>query len=410
MNRRNNSALWVVATKRSTEWRGAEGVWIMLAGWAKAGQSILGEAWVITPDGHWSGNQVLQFPLGAASFPRNRPKISRWQWLKTMVKDAKRWVQSGRTYPAEQLMANGTLKPPSLIIERHDMFAGAGRRLAKAAGCPFVLLVDAPVVWEEAQWGVKRGWWGMLIEQQSEIKSLKRADKVVCISPQVKTQLMHMGVAETKILVVSNRVDPQLFHFSNNRQALRTKFGLPAHEQVIIWTGSFRRFHNVPLLIEAFYLAQQQKPTLRLVLVGDGAFRKEAEEQVQENKLSKRVIFTGKISVGEVAEWINAADLGIVGASDKEKFHYSPLKLREYMACGLPVLAPDAGALPSTFKASKAIRFYETLSPKALAKEMLTLFQQPQQLAIMRDNALYESLKEAGWEVELQRLMTNLST
>ena len=45
-------------------------------------------------------------------------------------------------------------------------------------------------------------------------------------------------------------------------------------------------------------------------------------------------------------EYLAAMDVGLVLATNEHSFHYSPLKLAEYLSAGLPVVAPRAGALP----------------------------------------------------------------
>ena len=54
---------------------------------------------------------------------------------------------------------------------------------------------------------------------------------------------------------------------------------------------------------------------------------------------------TGTVAHDDIPEYLAAMDVGLVLASGERDFHYSPLKLAEYFAAGLPVVAPRAGSL-----------------------------------------------------------------
>ena len=56
---------------------------------------------------------------------------------------------------------------------------------------------------------------------------------------------------------------------------------------------------------------------------------------------------TGTVPHDDVPGYLAAMDVGLVLASRDGRFHYSPLKLAEYLAAGVAVVAPRAGALPA---------------------------------------------------------------
>ena len=76
-------------------------------------------------------------------------------------------------------------------------------------------------------------------------------------------------------------------------------------------------------------------PELTLLFVGDGAERPHIEERARAPGLD--AVFTGTVEHAEIPAHITAMDVGLVISPDSENFHYSPLKLREYMSCGLAV-------------------------------------------------------------------------
>ena len=64
--------------------------------------------------------------------------------------------------------------------------------------------------------------------------------------------------------------------------------------------------------------------------------------------IADAVVLPGAIAHTDMPEFIAAMDVAVVSARPDAGFHYSPLKLREYMACGVPVVAPRLGEIPRT--------------------------------------------------------------
>src|SRR5262249_61878915 len=56
---------------------------------------------------------------------------------------------------------------------------------------------------------------------------------------------------------------------------------------------------------------------------------------------------TGTVAHDEIPAHLAAMDVALVLAAPDRSFHYSPLKLGEYLSAGVPVIAPRAGELPA---------------------------------------------------------------
>ena len=85
---------------------------------------------------------------------------------------------------------------------------------------------------------------------------------------------------------------------------------------------------------------------VRLVIAGDGPLRGELEGEFERRNLAEQVRFTGPLSQPEVADWIRRFDIALAPyPRPAHSFYFSPLKLFEYMACGVPVVAPRLGQI-----------------------------------------------------------------
>lgn len=90
----------------------------------------------------------------------------------------------------------------------------------------------------------------------------------------------------------------------------------------------------------------QRYRDLRLVIVGDGPLRGELERDMGERELMRSVVFTGSLPHEEVVPLIRQFDVALAPYSRPEHaFYFSPLKLFEYMACGVPVVAARLGQI-----------------------------------------------------------------
>jgi glycosyltransferase involved in cell wall biosynthesis len=333
----------MITPYRARQANGPNALWVETVGWAEAAAKSLGSSIVVSPDGVFAADEakrVVPPDQDKAFAPRLRrrpPEI-----LVTATKDLRLLRRARRFDAGLREMERGAA--PDLVWQQHGLFQRGGLQLARRTGAPFVLFVDAPIVWEATRWGVRRPVWGNLIERHSEAKLFASADVVACVSDSVAGRVVELGVEPDRAVVTPCAADPAQFYPRRNRGSTRAKLGVPEDEVLIAWTGSFRRFHGLDKLVAA---AAGVLPRSRatMLFVGDGAERAAVEAGL--GAAGVRAIFTGNRPHHEIPDLLGAADIGVVTAQDRETFHYSPIKLSEYLAAGLAVVVPDAGELGS---------------------------------------------------------------
>ena len=113
--------------------------------------------------------------------------------------------------------------------------------------------------------------------------------------------------------------------------------GLP--ERFAVFFGQFPAWQGIPTLLEAVRLPEWPSE-LPLVFVGDGALRPAIEAAVEETP--QRVLYLGRLPYEEVATVAAHAVVSYVPmVAPERESKFSPLKLYESMACGVPVVASD---------------------------------------------------------------------
>ena len=404
---RFGSALFIMP-RSSKAWSGSAALWITVAGWASAYERKFGKTWIITTDKIAQPDEVLQYPSSSSVSSLPKGNSLKWipQFLKIVIKDIRLYLQTRNWIILErQPWAHDKV---AFVWQQHDLFSGPGRKLATKLNVPLVTYVHAPAVWEAAKWGVKRYIWGWFLERFVETHALKQSDLVACVSVEVAEKLTQMGVDQNKILVSPMAVDPFLFKMADANATLKKELSLE-NSFVIGWTGSFRSFHGLDLLVKAFQKVHKEEPNSKLFLVGDGAERKSMESLVEELNLSHAVIFAGSQPFARIPSYVSVFDIAVVSARSVDGFHYSPLKLREYLAAGKPVLAPIAGEIPSIFVNREHLLLYDINEPNSMSEGLQEL---------IRDEALRNELSSKGnehvlrsgtWDVELSKIIVKLN-
>ena len=411
MNFKKSKLAIFIMPRSSSAWEGAEALWITVAGWAEAAKRNLGDSVVITSDRIAAPREVYKYPLK----PKNRDfrKKQRYLFLlpvflRVILGDLLTWKNNRNWKVLEDL--DSADKEVAFVWEKHDLFEGPGRKLASKLQVPFIIYVHAPIVWEAEKWGVKRFWWGKFLEKK-EAAALRKAEYVAVVSDEVKEKCLRMGVASEKIFISPMAVDPVLFESNNCREKAKSLSAkLKLDRRVVIgWTGSFRNFHGLDHLIRAFHAISERYPDSYLLLVGDGTERNKMMRLVKELGISDRVLFAGRKPFSEIPVYVSLFDVAVVSARTGEGFHYSPLKLREYMAAGKAVLAPAAGEIPHLFENERHLKLFKAGDIKSLEKG-LEFFLEDE---IKRKEISCRGKKMIGvsgtWDIELEKAMKKIS-
>lgn len=330
-------AIFVVAGSSRGQ-QGPVAALLSTAGWASAAGRVLGRAWVVTPAGvvdpteaRRAGSDPGLRSSEGATLRRRVPAP-----LKTLAKDLRSWRRASRFQVDEAGPWAGT--HIDFVWQRHELFQTAGLRLAERLGVPSVLFVPATTVWEAERWGSTRPGWGRWAERWGEAPALRAADVVACGTEAVAEQVQRLGVDVERITLTPSGVDLDLFDPAVDGGAVRARHGI-GDEFVVGWVGSFRRFHALEQAVEA----AADVPGMRLLLVGDGPERPRIEALARARGVA--TTSTGTVPQEDLPAHLAAMDAAVVLAGSEDAFHYSPLKLAEYLAAGLPVVAPAVGQL-----------------------------------------------------------------
>ena len=113
-------------------------------------------------------------------------------------------------------------------------------------------------------------------------------------------------------------------------------------------------------------------------------------------------VFTGTVSHADLPRHLAAMDVGVVMA-DPRSFHYSPLKVAEYLAAGLPVVAPDVAPLASRLDRDANAVLYAPGDVDALRAALEGLASDGPRRARLRAGAL-AAAPAWSWDEQVRRV------
>ena len=265
---------------------------------------------------------------------------------------------------------------PDAIIERYHNFGGEAIRAASSVNAVAVHEVNAPMI-------DHRGSTKALIDRALLVQPMRRwrehlsrlADIIITPDPGI----LPAGVPGGKVLRLEWGADTNRFRPGAPGRA---PFARQDVTTVAVFAGAFRSWHGAVHLVNAIRaLRARGRKEIGAVLIGDGP---ELSRVRQAAAGIDTIVFTGALPHDRMPTALAAADIGVAPfdvaahAPLSLGFYWSPLKIFEYMASGLPVVAPRVDRIPSLVEDGAEGVLYDP-SPAggshaaALANALLTL-------------------------------------
>ena len=160
------------------------------------------------------------------------------------------------------------------------------------------------------------------------------ADTVIVPTVAMERRLRALGVA-VPIAVVPTGIDVAAFARGRRRDDLRARFGVGAHEKLVLAVGRLGREKNVELALEAF--ARTRVSGAHLVLIGDGVYRVALEALARRLGIAGRTTFAREFPRTALADAYASADAFLFTSRTETQ----GLVLVEALAAGTPIVAVD---------------------------------------------------------------------
>lgn len=206
--------------------------------------------------------------------------------------------------------------------------------------------------------------------------SLERSDAVTAVSGHLMEKTRQSFDIATPISVIPNFVDTELYK-REECPKLSRRLDAEGDDAILMHVSNFRPVKRVQDCIRI--LAEvRKKVKAKLVLVGDGPDRSDAERLARDLGVFEYVHFLGKQSA--LPEILSTADIFLL-PSQQESFGLSAL---EAMSCEVPVVATNIGGIPEVVRHGETGYVAELGDVDRMARYCIDLLTNPKKLAAFR--------------------------
>jgi alpha-maltose-1-phosphate synthase len=289
-----------------------------------------------------------------------------------------------------------------VIVERYFNFGGEGIEAAKATGALGVLEVNTPIIDYP---GSPKIW----LDRALVVEPMRRWRERQC---RLADLLVTPTAAIVPGFVPAERVVEIEWGADTDRFRPGVTGPVPFTRRpgatLAVFAGAFRAWHGAVGLVRAIAaLRGRGRQDIDAVLVGDGPELAAAREEAAG---VDGITFTGARPHAQVPACLAAADIGVAPFETSAHpplqlaFYWSPLKVFEYMAAGLPVVAPAIPRLTSIVGSGREGLLYDPEAPGALADALAHLADHPEDRRRYGASARERAVREYSWAAHCRKL------
>jgi len=287
-----------------------------------------------------------------------------------------------------------------VIYERNGLYRNGIAMACRKLKIPYMLFVEADEILEHDYMGEPLT--GLLRRSAGRQfrYNLRTADRIVCVSDQLKSHLVKKwGINAQKIVVLPNGVAVKQFQpdFEVGRH-VRKSLGMEDNP-LILFVGNFYEWHDVGTLLESFPQVLDAYPHARLILVGDGTLRESMEQLSIDLGISHAVHFTGLIPHIDVPEYMASADIAVVPYPKMDHRNWlSPLKLFEYMASAKAIVASEVGQVKNIIQHETNGLLITAGDAQEMSKAIIRLIDDIDLRTRLGQQARDDAVRKHSWE------------
>ena len=302
---------------------------------------------------------------------------------------------------AERIVSRVIADGADLVYERYSLFSTALADITAATGVPGILEVNAPLIDEQRRHR-------SLVDASGAAQVLRRqvtaARATVCVSNPVAdwvrrrtADLFDIGAGD-----VAGRI-----HTVPNGVSVRRIQPQPEDpDQVVVtFVGTLKPWHGVADLITAAALARQ---SWSLRIIGDGPEMDSLRAQA--GRLGVEADFRGAVAPQDIPIHLAGSAIGVAPYPDLdggEQQYFSPMKVLEYLAAGLAVVASDVGQIPQLLEdgSGRHGMLVAPSDPTALAAALDDLAACPDRRARMGRSGRLLAEERHSWHRTVARIL-----
>ncbi|MST04374.1 MAG: glycosyltransferase [Candidatus Pacebacteria bacterium] len=211
------------------------------------------------------------------------------------------------------------------------------------------------------------------------------------------------NLKENQFLHQPNAVDLKMFDINISQEKAREMLKLPKDEKIVLYTGHLFFWKGVDTLLES---AKFLPSSVKIYFVGGTDEDVKSFKEKQKKNNIENVIIAGRKEHKEIPLWLKSADVLILPNTAKEdisKYETSPVKIFEYMASNVPIIASDLPSIRNIVN-EKMVWFFEPDNEKSLSEKIIQALNSKEENSIRTQNA-YQEVKKYSWEIRTKNIV-----
>ena len=224
--------------------------------------------------------------------------------------------------------------------------------------------------------------------------AVKNANFITVNTEATKKELLaRFPEASGKVKVIPMGVNSDFF------KKLRIKPAKYSKNRILLFVGRLSDQKGLQYLIDALPEIVRKEPAAKLLIIGDGPFKADLEEKINENKANGHVEFLGSLPASEVVKYHNYADVFVLPSlANNTGTEALGLALMEAMSSECAVVGTNVGGIPSLIRNGRNGILVSQKDPKQLAGAIIALLQNKKKAEAMGKNASAFIRKNYSWE------------
>jgi glycosyltransferase involved in cell wall biosynthesis len=237
------------------------------------------------------------------------------------------------------------------------------------------------------------------------------ANHVIAVTAGLKDYLVQrQGLDPAKIMVVPNGVNPDLCRPLNPADC-RRELRLDPDEPYLLFVGSLQAWHGAERLVGVLEILAAQGRRVSLIVVGSGPGEDTLRRRVTASRVGQRIILTGKVDYRLVPRYIGAATVCLAPYPDTivGRHGLAPLKIREFMACGRPLVTTAVGGLDALMREAGAGLVAQSNSEEDLARAVTQLLDDPDLRERLGRAGRAYATAHLSWQAKAREILRGVS-
>jgi glycosyltransferase involved in cell wall biosynthesis len=312
--------------------------------------------------------------------------------------------------------------PFRALFKAHEFaWARVAARRAAAANPDLVYTRDAWSAYWSARFARACAFEAHLPPTGARARAVRRFSRrpstraVFALTNHTAGHLEAAGVPRQKLQVLPHAVDVAAFANAPQKGEARQLLGLPPQRPIIGYIGRFHTMgkeKGVLDLIRAMAAVELRQIDPLLLCVGGpmDPVSGYMDFATSIGVPGSAIRFADRVPNPDVPTWLAALDVAVIPYPAAERYPAaSPLKLLEYMAAGLPIVATDLPALQEVIDDGENGLLVPPGDPESLARALTRLLEDPATARTLGDRARRHAARHT-WRQRAEHALTTLSS